>query len=175
MTGYLDTGHSLAISCAKNTDNSLTITCNYCTAKLCYDTHPSCQVGASSFKTRYHRPDDFFIDVSWAVQNKLDKMDNTGNHIYGKNVKLKLCTRAQSMALGTRTKFQLDILISTIFAIHKFRKNILEITRKLSETTPWSSAVQTISRNTIQKKAMPSPVTWSLWLVVLPGIALVKW
>ena len=45
---------------------------------------------------------------------------------------------AQSMALGTHTKFQLEILIrSTISAIHKFRENILESSRNISETTPW--------------------------------------
>ena len=44
------------------------------------------------------------------------------------------------MALGTRTKFQLEILIKKkkIFAIQKFRENILESLRKISETTPCS-------------------------------------
>ena len=40
------------------------------------------------------------------------------------------------MALGTRTKFQFEILIrSTIPAIHKFRENILEGSWNVSETT----------------------------------------
>ena len=53
---------------------------------------------------------------------------------------LKLLTCAQSMALGTRTKFQLEILIrNTIFVKHKFRENILESSLNVSET-PHSSA-----------------------------------
>ena len=46
------------------------------------------------------------------------------------NFKLKLCTSTQSMALGTRTKFLLEILIkSTISA----REKILESSRNVSE------------------------------------------
>ena len=42
------------------------------------------------------------------------------------------------MALGTRTNFQLEIPIgSTISAIPKFRENILESSRNVSETTLW--------------------------------------
>ena len=41
-------------------------------------------------------------------------------------------------ALGTHTKFQLEILIrSTVSAMHKFQENILESSRNISETTPW--------------------------------------
>ena len=77
-----------------------------------------------------------FTYVSRALQNNLAKIHNARNHIYGKNFKLKLCMCAQSMALGTHTKFQLEILIrSTISAIHKFRENILESSRNVSETT----------------------------------------
>ena len=39
-----------------------------------------------------------------------------------------------SKALGTGTKFQLEILISTISPIHKFRENILESSRNVNET-----------------------------------------
>ena len=79
-----------------------------------------------------------FTNVSRYFQNNLTKKHNTRNHIYGENFKLKLCTCAQSMALGTRTKFQLDIIItSTISEIHKFRENILESSRNVSETPPW--------------------------------------
>ena len=46
---------------------------------------------------------------------------------------------AQSKGLGTHTKFQLEILIRiTISAIHKFRENILESSRNVSEITPWN-------------------------------------
>ena len=52
---------------------------------------------------------------------------------------------AQSMALGTHKKFQLEIIIrSTISAIHKFRKNILESSRNVSETTPWCCRLEQI-------------------------------
>ena len=84
-------------------------------------------------------PGGCFSNVTGALQNNLAKIHNTGNHIYGENFKLKLCTCAQSHALGTRTKFQLEILIrTTISAIHKFQENILESLRNVSETTSWS-------------------------------------
>ena len=81
--------------------------------------------------------DGCFTNVSRALQNNLAKIHNARNHISGENFKLKLCMCAQSMALDTCTKFQLEILISTISAIHKFREIILESSRKVSETTPW--------------------------------------
>ena len=94
---------------------------------------------------RVKGPGGCFTNVSRCLQNNLAKIHNTRNHICGENFKLKLCTCAQSMALGTRTKFQLDILItSTIFEIHKFRKNILESSRNVSETPP--RAVVTLLR-----------------------------
>ena len=78
-----------------------------------------------------------FTNVLRALQNNLAKIYNTRNDIYGENFKLKLCTCAQSMALGTRTKFQLEILIrSTISAIYKFRENILESSQNVSEPPP---------------------------------------
>ena len=80
-------------------------------------------------------PGGCFTNVSRALQNNLPKIHNTGNHIYDENFKLKICTCAQGHALGTRTKFQLEILIrTTISAIHKFQENILESSRNVSET-----------------------------------------
>ena len=68
--------------------------------------------------------------ISW-------KIHNARNHIYVENVKLKICMCAQSMALGTHTKFQLEILIiSTISAIHKSQEKILESLWNVSETPP---------------------------------------
>ena len=62
----------------------------------------------------------------------LQKIHNARNRIYGENFKLKLCTCAQSMDLGTCTKFQLEILIRCmIFTIHKFRENILDSLRNV--------------------------------------------
>ena len=55
-----------------------------------------------------------FTNVSRALQNNLAKIYNASNHIYGENFELKLCTCAQSMALGTRTKFQLEMLIGEV-------------------------------------------------------------
>ena len=50
----------------------------------------------------------------------------------------------KTLALGTRTKFRLEILIrSTISAIHKFRENILESSRNVSETTPRPACTST--------------------------------
>ena len=72
-----------------------------------------------------------------ALRNNLAKMYNARNHFYAENFNLKFCTCAQSIALDTRTKFQIEILIrNTISAIHKFRENILESSRNVSETTP---------------------------------------
>ena len=89
---------------------------------------------------RYHddsEPGFFFTNVSRALQNNLAKIHNVGNPIFGENFKLKLCTCAQSQTLGTRTKFQLKVLIrSTIFAKHKFQGRIFESSRNVSETTP---------------------------------------
>ena len=84
-----------------------------------------------------------FTNVLRALQNNLAKICNTRNDIYGENFKLKLCTCAQSMALGTCTKFQLEILIrSTISAIYKFRENILENSQNVSETPPWCHSLR---------------------------------
>ena len=81
-------------------------------------------------------PGVWFTNVSRAIQNDLANIFNARNHIYDGSFKLKLCTCAQSMALGVRTKFQLEIAMrSRISAIHKFRENILESSRNVSETT----------------------------------------
>ena len=70
-------------------------------------------------------------------KNILVKIYNTRNHICGRNFKLKFCICTQSVALGTSIKFQLEILMrSMISAIHKFRENILESFRNISETPP---------------------------------------
>ena len=87
-----------------------------------------------------HHPGGCFTNVSQALQNNITKIHNTKNHNYGENFKHKLRSCAQNIALGTRTKFQLEIRItSTISAIHKFRENTLESSRKVSETTPRTS------------------------------------
>ena len=78
-----------------------------------------------------------FTNVSRALQNNPVKIYNARSQIYSENFKLKLCMCAKSLALGTRTKFQLEILIrNAIYATHKFRENILESSRNVSETPP---------------------------------------
>ena len=69
-----------------------------------------------------------FTNVSRALQNNPEKIYNSRNHIYHENFKLKLCMCAQSMALGTGTNFQLEILISMISAMHKFWEYFGELT-----------------------------------------------
>ena len=107
----------------------MTTTCNSITAMMTLYTPNS----------GYEHPaGGCFTNVSRALQMNLAKIYNARNHIYSEDIKLKLCTCAQSMALGTRTKFQLDILIrSTISAIHKFREIIFGSSRNVSETPPW--------------------------------------
>ena len=92
-----------------------------------------------SFRTSFSawEPGGCFSNVSRALQNNLAKIYNSRNNIYADNFKLKICTCTQSMALVTRTKFQLEILIrNTILVIYKFRENILESARNVCETPP---------------------------------------
>ena len=81
-----------------------------------------------------------FTNVSRALQGILSKFVYCRNRTSYENFKLKLCTRAQSPALGTRTKFQLEILtINVISGMVYFREIFLESSRNVSETTPWLS------------------------------------
>ena len=108
-----------------------------------------------------YTPDGCFTNVSRALQNNLANIHNAGIYIYGEIFKQKICTSAQSMALGTRAKFQFEILIrSTIFAIHKFRENIFKSSRNLSETTLDTRTVLLITIVHIMRSA--SKLT-SLW------------
>ena len=82
-------------------------------------------------------PGGCFTNVSRILQSNLTKIFNARIYFCGEIFKLKLCTRDQSMALGIRIKFQLEIIVrSTISAIHKFRENIFESSRNVSEATP---------------------------------------
>ena len=84
------------------------------------------------------KPGVCFTKVSRALQDILLKFVYWRNRSSYENFKLKLCTCAQSMALGTRTKFQFKILtINVISIIVYFREIILESSRNVSETTPW--------------------------------------
>ena len=78
-----------------------------------------------------------FTNVSRALQDILSKFVYCRNRTSYENFKLKLCTCAQSHALGTRTKFQLEILtINVISGMVYFREIILESSRNVSKTTP---------------------------------------
>ena len=88
----------------------------------------------------FQGPGGCFTNVSRALQNILSKFWYCRNSTCDENVKLKLCTSAQSHALGTRTKFQLEILtVNVISGVVYFRDNILESSRNVSETTPRDS------------------------------------
>ena len=81
-------------------------------------------------------PGGCFTNVSRALQYILLKFVYCRNCSFYQNFKLKLCTCAQSMALGTPTKFQLEILtINVISGIVYFREFVLESSRNISETT----------------------------------------
>ena len=72
---------------------------------------------------------------------KLSKIVYCRNRTFYENVKLKLCTCAQSMALGTHTKFQFEILtMNVISGIVYFCKIILEGLWNVGKTPPvvWS-------------------------------------
>ena len=84
------------------------------------------------------KPRGCFTNVSRALQNNFAKIYNARNNIYAENFKLNLCTCAQSHALGTCTKFQLELLMRrTILVIYKFWENVLESSQNIRETPPW--------------------------------------
>ena len=88
-----------------------------------------------------------FTNVSRALQTILSKFVYCRNSTCDENFKLKLCTCAQSHALGTGTKFQLKILtVNVISGVVYFREIILESLRNVSETTPWTLCYQWIPR-----------------------------
>ena len=118
----------IEISSLKLTDES-----ENCGASHGYNPIMERLVNDEHLRYDFDTPGGCFTNVSRAPRNILAKIHNTRNHIYGDNLNLKICTCAQSTALGTRAKFQLEIL-STICAIHKFRENFSESSRNVSET-----------------------------------------
>ena len=100
-----------------------------------------------------------FTNVWRALQNNLSKFVYWRS-ISDENFKLKLGTCAQSMALGTRTKFQLEFLIiNTIFGFVYFREINLESSRNYSETTRWCVWVETSHYDDVIMGAMASQIT----------------
>ena len=99
-----------------------------------------CKVCVCVYHNLFRFSGDCFIDISRGLQNNITKLYNAQNHIYGENFKLKLCMCAQCMDLGSCKTFQLEILmISTIFAICIFRRNVFGSSWNVSETTHWMS------------------------------------
>ena len=71
-------------------------------------------------------PGGCFTNISRALHDILSKFVYCGNSTWYANFKLKLGTCAQRHALGTRTKFHLEILtINVISGIVPFREIIL--------------------------------------------------
>ena len=86
----------------------------------------------------FQHPGGCFTNVSRALQKIISKFVYCTNSTCDENFKLKLCTCAQSLALGTRTNFQIEILtINVISGVVYFRENILGSSRNVSETAPW--------------------------------------
>ena len=78
-----------------------------------------------------------FTNVLQALQNILSKFMYSRIRTFYENFKFKLCMCTQSHAVGTHTKFQLEILnINVISGIMYFDEIILESLKNVSETTP---------------------------------------
>ena len=125
-----------------------------------------------------------FTNVLRALQDILLKFVYCRNRSSHENFMLKLCTCAQSHALGTRTKFQLEILtINVISSIVYFREIILESSRNVSETTPrcLSHAPQcrhdmaTLSAILDFCKGLPSPGSCELLIFFLVISLISRW
>ena len=84
-------------------------------------------------------PGGCFIKISRALQNILRvEICVLQKSYFLWEYQAEICTCAQSHALGTRTKSQLEILIiNVISGIVCFRQVILESSRNVCETTPW--------------------------------------
>ena len=96
------------------------------------------------------RPVGCFTNITWALQNILSKFVHCRNRTSYENFKLKLYTCAQSHALGTCTKFQLEILtINMISDITHFYEIILESSQNVTETTPWLYNVDEFSASEV--------------------------
>ena len=105
--------------------------------QLLFTLPPSDTDCSKGYENNFQEPGGCFTNVSRALQDILLNFVHCRNRSSYENFKLKLWTCAQSMALGTRTKFQLEILtINVISSIVYFREIILESLRNVSETTP---------------------------------------
>ena len=129
-------------------EKKITGFCNFCHQSSVYlknfhDSSDICPMGfiysiqICEISHQTFGPGGCFTNVSRALQDILSKFVYCRNHTSDENFKLKLCTCAQNHALGTHTKFQLEILtINVISGIVYICKIILERSRNVSETTP---------------------------------------
>ena len=115
-------------------------------------------------------PGRYLTNVSRALQDIISKFVYYWNRTSYENFKLKLCTCAQSHALGTRTKFQLEIITeSLIFDIVYFPEIILKSSRNVSETTPRPNVFVISSGDWIPQPTLETLVvameimTWTNW------------
>ena len=115
-------------------------------------------------------PGRYFTNVSRALQDIISKFVYYWNRTSYDNFKLKLCTCAQSHALGTRTKFQLEVITeNVIFDIVYFREIILKSSRNISETTPRPNVFVISSGDWIPQPTLETLVvameimTWTNW------------
>ena len=110
----------------------------------CYRKQHACCYGtwqwrACQISVCFTAPTTLFTDVQAlgvvhlrfaSSPNNNAKIYNAMNHIYGENMTLKLYIWAERHALGTRTKLQLEVLISTISAIQEFRKYFRDLAKR---------------------------------------------
>ena len=117
----------------------LLIPCKFCPYRFIgYSSTCYSKVCIDPLMANIRNPGGCFTNISRALQNILSKFVYRGNRNSYENFKLKLCMCAQSHALGTHTKFRLEILtLNVISSIVDFRDIILESSRNVSETTPW--------------------------------------
>ena len=118
--------------------------------------------------TDCRKPGGRFTNVSRALQNNLAKIYNARNNIYAENFKLKLCTCAQSMALGTHTKFQPEILIRMRFWLDTNFERIFWRARKTLVKHPpavtWHTTPPPSGQIDPDLRAKYSAGLWSPWL-----------
>ena len=99
--------------------------------------HPGFIFSGACSLSQSEDPGRCFTNVSRALQNILWNFVYCRNRTSYANFKLTLCTCAQSMALGTRTKFQLEIItINVISSIIYFRETVWRARETLVKQPP---------------------------------------
>ena len=96
-------------------------------------------------------PGGCFTNTPQALQKYTHKKYKAGNHLYGESLKPKSCMRAQSMSLGTHTKFQHETLTRGMTsALHKFKRTL-----RIASETPL------VSRGAVHSLSS-TPARWML-------------